>query len=70
MAPWLIMAVCCVGTWGVWGFLAKLTTSQGVHPLALSAVSSLTGVVVTWMAIFLIQPPFARSGGTLSLWPS
>lgn len=65
MAPWLIMAACCVGTWGVWGFLAKLTTSRGVHPLALSAVSSITGAVVTWIAIFFIQPPFARGGGNL-----
>jgi transporter family protein len=59
------MAACCVGTWGVWGFLAKLTTSRGVHPLALSAVSSITGAVVTWIAIFFIQPPFARGGGNL-----
>jgi transporter family protein len=65
MASWLILAACCVGTWGVWGFLAKLTTARGVHPLALSAVSSVTGVVITWIAVFLIQPPFARGGGNL-----
>lgn len=65
MAPWLVMAACCVGTWGVWGFLAKLTTAQGVHPLALSAVSSVTGVIVTWVAVYFIQPPLARDGGNL-----
>jgi len=38
-----------------------------VHPLALSAVSSVTGALVTWIAVFFIQPPFAHSGGHLVL---
>ncbi|MBI3245717.1 MAG: EamA family transporter [Deltaproteobacteria bacterium] len=61
MPTWLIFAVLCVGVWGVWGFVAKLTTTQGVHPLTLSAISSITGVVATWLVWFSVQPPFLRS---------
>lgn len=61
MPTWLIFAVLCVGVWGVWGFVAKLTTAQGVHPLTLSAISSITGLVATWLVWFSVQPPFLRS---------
>jgi transporter family protein len=59
MESWLVYAVSCFGLWGIWGFIAKLTTSQGVHPLALSAISSVTGAVITWLVLFFVQPPFA-----------
>lgn len=61
MATWLVFAISCIGLWGVWGFIAKLTTARGVHPLALSALSSLTGAVLTWVAVYVVQPPMERA---------
>lgn len=61
MATWLIYAASCVGLWGVWGFVAKLTTARGVHPLALSAISSVTGAVLTWLTVYFVQPPLERA---------
>ena len=61
MAPWLIFAASCVSFWGVWGFVAKLTTTRGVHPLALSAISSVTGAIVTWLAVLFVQPLWERA---------
>lgn len=60
MESWLIYAVSCFGLWGIWGFIAKLTTSQGVHPLALSAISSVTGAAITWLVLFVVKPPFVQ----------
>src|SRR5215470_244100 len=60
MEPWMIYSASCFGLWGIWGFIAKLTTAQGVHPLALSAISSITGAVITWLVLFFVQPTFAR----------
>lgn len=65
MAPWLIFAASCVGFWGVWGFVAKLTTGRGVHPLALSAISSVTGALITWAAVFFVQPPWEKGSSNL-----
>jgi len=61
MALWLIFAASCVSFWGVWGFVAKLTTTRGVHPLALSAISSVTGAIITWIAVLLVQPSWERA---------
>ena len=61
MALWLIFAASCVSFWGVWGFVAKLTTTRGVHPLALSAISSVTGAIITWLAVLFVQPPWERA---------
>ena len=61
MALWLIFAASCVSFWGVWGFIAKLTTTRGVHPLALSAISSVTGTIITWIAVLLVQPHWERA---------
>jgi transporter family protein len=67
MALWLIFAASCVGLWGIWGFVAKLTTTQGVHPLALSAISSITGAIITWTAVFFLQPSWERASHHVSL---
>ncbi len=67
MATWLIYATSCVGFWGVWGFVAKLTTARGVHPLALSAISSVTGAVLTWLTVYFVQPPLERAAPNLGL---
>ncbi len=61
MALWLIFAASCVSFWGVWGFVAKLTITRGVHPLALSAISSVTGAIITWIAVLLVQPSWERA---------
>jgi transporter family protein len=66
MATWLIFAASCVGLWGIWGFIAKLTTTRGVHPLALSAISSVTGAIITWVAVLFIQPPWERASHNIS----
>lgn len=66
MATWLIFAVSCVGLWGIWGFIAKLTTARGVHPLALSAISSVTGATLTWVAVYFVQPPLERTTPNLT----
>ena len=58
MASWLIFAASCVGFWGVWGFVAKLTTMRGVHPLALSAVSSITAGLTAWATFYVIGAPW------------
>jgi transporter family protein len=65
MATWLVFAASCVGLWGIWGFIAKLTTARGVHPLTLSAISSVTGAVITWIVVYFVQPPLARATPTL-----
>jgi transporter family protein len=67
MATWLIFAASCVGLWGVWGFIAKLTTARGVHPLALSAISSVTGAILTWVVLYFVQPPLERAAPNLTL---
>src|SRR5262245_15960144 len=61
MALWLIFAASCVSFWGVCGFIAKLTTTLRGHALALSAVSSVTGAIITWIAVLLVQPPWDRA---------
>jgi transporter family protein len=66
MATWLIYATSCVGLWGIWGFAAKLTTARGVHPLALSAISSVTGAVLTWLMVYFVQPPLERGAPNLA----
>jgi transporter family protein len=65
MTAWQIFAVCCVGSWGVWGFIAKLATGRGVHPLTLSVISSLTGAFATGAVFFLMRPPWERGGSNL-----
>src|SRR5580765_5092762 len=68
MALWLLLAICCVSFWGVWGFLAKLTTARGMHPLALSAISSLTTALTAWAAFyFLGGVPWEKSSANISL---
>jgi|SRR5262244_1008781 len=67
MAAWLIFATSCVGFWGVWGFVAKLTTMRGVHPLALSALSSLTAGLTAWASFYVIGAPWEKSGGGILL---
>jgi uncharacterized membrane protein len=54
MPLWLILALCCITSWGIWGFLAKLVTAKGMHPVALSAVSSLTTALTAWIAFFFL----------------
>jgi transporter family protein len=54
MPLWLILALCCITSWGIWGFLAKLLTAKGMHPVALSAVSSLTTALTAWIAFFFL----------------
>jgi transporter family protein len=66
MALWLIYATSCVGLWGVWGFVAKLTTARGVHPLALSAISSVTGAILTWIVVYFVQPPLERATSNMT----
>jgi transporter family protein len=66
MAIWLVYAMGCVGLWGVWGFVAKLTTARGVHPLALSAISSVTGAVLTWLTVYFVQPSLERTTTNLT----
>jgi len=66
MAIWLIYAMSCVGLWGVWGFVAKLTTARGVHPVALSAISSVIGLVLTWLTVYFVQPPLERTTPNLT----
>jgi transporter family protein len=64
MALWLILAICCVTFWGVWGFLAKLATAKGMHPVALSAVSSLTTALTAWLAFFFLAgAPWEKTYG-------
>ena len=64
MALWLVLAICCVTSWGVWGFLAKLTTAKGMHPVALSAVSSLTTALTAWGAFFFLAgAPWEKTYG-------
>jgi bacterial/archaeal transporter family protein len=81
MPLWLILALCCILSWGIWGFLAKLATAKGMHPVALSAVSSLTTALTAWIAFFFLAGapwdktyghiPFALIVGTLSaLYPA
>lgn len=66
MALWLTFAVCCVGFWGVWGFVAKLTTARGMHPLALSAVSSLATMLTAWSVFFFLGgAPWGKSQGNV-----
>src|SRR6185369_7219712 len=66
MAAWLIFAASCVGFWGVWGFVAKLTTMRGVHPLALSAISSLTAGLTAWASFYVIGAPWEKNGGIIA----
>jgi len=54
MPLWLILALCCIFSWGTWGFLAKLTTAKGMHPVALSAISSLTITLTAWAVFFFL----------------
>jgi len=65
MASWLIFAAGCVGFWGVWGFVAKLTTMRGVHPLALSAISSLTAGLTAWASFYFIGAPWEKNSGSI-----
>ncbi len=68
MALWLLLAICCVSFWGVWGFMAKLTTSRGMHPLALSAISSLTTALTAWIAFYFIGgAPWEKSSTNISM---
>jgi transporter family protein len=68
MALWLLLAICCVSFWGVWGFMAKLTTAKGMHPLALSAISSLTTALTAWVAFYFIGgAPWERSSANISM---
>jgi len=67
MASWLIFAASCVGFWGIWGFVAKLTTMRGVHPLALSAVSSITAGLTAWATFYVIGAPWEKNGGSILL---
>jgi transporter family protein len=68
MSLWLIFAVSCVSFWGVWGFLAKLSTARGLHPLALAAVSSLTTALTAWTAFYFIGgAPWGKAHGNIPL---
>jgi transporter family protein len=67
MALWLILAIACVSFWGVWGFLAKLVTTKGMHPVALSAISSITAALTSWVAFFFLAgAPWEKTEGHVS----
>jgi len=54
MPLWLILALYCILSWGIWEFLAKLATAKGMHPVALSAISSLATTLTAWIAFFFL----------------
>src|SRR5262245_39826242 len=65
MGSWLIFAASCVGLWGIWGFVAKLAAMRGVHPLALSAISSITAGLTAWASFYVIGAPWEKNHGNI-----
>lgn len=52
MPYWLVCTLSCMFGYGIWGFLAKVTTERGMNPLAVGAVSSLALFLTTCVAFY------------------
>jgi len=60
MQTWQMLSVMTVVLWGVWGILAKLSTSQGTSPLLLAMLSSGAGLSVVAIFQLLARFPLDR----------